>query len=78
MMEQVIVECDLSFPIELHDKFKEYPPCPENLLPELNNFSDYQKMVGETTGIIRMNERYSGTNKLIPHLMEHKKICYSL
>jgi hypothetical protein len=67
-----IVECDLSFPVELHDKFKEFPPCPENLLPELNNFSDYQKMVGEITGIIRKNERYSGTNKLVPHLMEHK------
>jgi hypothetical protein len=67
-----IVECDLSFPVELHDKFKEFPPCPENLLPELDNFSDYQKMVGEITGIIRKNEIYSGTNKLIPHLMEHK------
>jgi hypothetical protein len=46
-----IVECDLSFPVELHDKFKEFPPCPEDLLPELGWFSEYQKMVGESTGI---------------------------
>jgi hypothetical protein len=38
-----IVECDISFPVELHDKFKEFPPCPEDLLPELDWFSDYQK-----------------------------------
>jgi len=67
-----IVECDISFPVELHDRFKEFPPCPEDLLPELDWFSDYQKMVGETTNIIRKNKIYSGTNKLIPHLMEHK------
>ena len=25
-----IVECDLTFPVEIHDKLKEFPPCPEN------------------------------------------------
>ena len=31
-------EVDLEFPKELHDKFKQFPPCPE---PDW--FSDYQK-----------------------------------
>ena len=39
----VIVECDLSFPAELHDKFKEYPPCPESLTPTTKWMSEYQK-----------------------------------
>ena len=30
-----IIECDLIFPEELHDKFKEFPPCPENICPKL-------------------------------------------
>ena len=28
-----IVECDLEFPIEIHDKLKEFPPCPDTLAP---------------------------------------------
>jgi hypothetical protein len=27
------IECDLHFPKEIHDKLKEYPPCPENIKP---------------------------------------------
>ena len=27
------IECDLHFPEHLHAKFKEYPRCPENLIP---------------------------------------------
>ena len=29
-----IVECDLTFPKHLHEKFKNFPPCPENIAPK--------------------------------------------
>ena len=69
--EGYIIECDLSFPEEIHDKLKEYPPCPENLTPDQDWFSDFQKNVGEKVGIIKKG-KYNGTSKLIPHLYEHK------
>ena len=46
--EGYIVECDLTFPIELHDKFKEFPPCPESLTPNTKWMSDYQKSMLST------------------------------
>lgn len=66
-----IVELDLSFPEELHDKFKEFPPCPENITPNIDWFSDFQKEVGTISGTVKKG-KYSGSNKLIPHLFEHK------
>jgi hypothetical protein len=30
-----IIECDLHFPRHLHDKFKELPPAPETLTPNI-------------------------------------------
>ena len=66
-----IVECDFTFPEELHDKFKEFPPCPETLTPSLEWFSEFQKEVGGKTGIIKKG-KYRGTNKLVPHLFDHK------
>ena len=42
-----ILEVDLSFPEELHDKFKEFPPCPENVAPRDEWLSDYQKHIAE-------------------------------
>ena len=66
-----IVECDLHFPEHLHDKFKEYPPAPENLTPNIEWFSDFQKDLGKKLNVINKNDRYTGTNKLIPHLMDH-------
>ena len=42
------VEADLEFPTELHAKFKQFPPCPETLIPEVEWFSDYQKEAMET------------------------------
>ena len=48
-----IIECDLEFPIELHDLFKEFPPCPESLTPNIEWFSDLQKDIGIDLGIIK-------------------------
>ena len=38
-----IIECDLRFPIEIHDKLKEFPPCPESICPNKEWYSDFQK-----------------------------------
>ena len=41
--EGYILEVDLHIPSKLHDKFKEFPPCPESLNVTENMLSDYQK-----------------------------------
>ena len=62
------VECDLEYPEELHDKFKEYPPCPESLTAKEEWLSDFQK------DIMKQNKmKHSKRSKLIPHLMKHEK-----
>ena len=62
------VECDLEYPEELHDKFKEYPPCPESLAPNEEWLSVFQK------DIMKQNKmKPSKCSKLIPHLMKHEK-----
>ena len=48
-----IIEVDLIFPKEIHDKLKEFPPCPESLTPKMEWFSEVQKYVGETNKIIK-------------------------
>ena len=65
-----IIECDLVFPPELHDKFKEYPPCPENICPEVEWLSDFQKQLLDDK-----NMKAPTCEKLIPHLFEHKNYC---
>ena len=45
--EGYAVKCWLRFPRELHDKFKEFPPAPENLTPDMEWFSDYQREQGQ-------------------------------
>jgi hypothetical protein len=66
------VRCYLRFPRELHDKFKEFPPAPENLNPEMEWFSDYQRELGQKLKTINDKEKYKGCDKLIPHLFDHK------
>ena len=38
-----IVEVYLECPRDLHDKFKEIPPCPETLTPKMEWFSEFQQ-----------------------------------
>ena len=38
-----IIEADLEFPRERHDKFRQFPPCPEASTPQLEWFSNYKK-----------------------------------
>ena len=64
-----IVECDLIFPKEIHNKLKEYPPAPEILTPKEEWMSDFQLDLKKKLNI------KSKCPKLIPHLMEHKNYC---
>ena len=41
-----IINNNLHFCIELHDKLKDDPPAPENLTPALKWISNYQKAIG--------------------------------
>ena len=64
-----IVECDLRFPKEIHDKLKQYPPAPEILIPKEEWMSDYQLNLKNKLNI------KSKSSKLVPHLFEHKNYC---
>ena len=65
-----IIECDLEYPAEIHDKLKEFPPCPENLAPTKEMLSEYQKQIAEQNKV-----KIGGCAKLVPHLMKHEKYC---
>ena len=63
------VEVDIEFPSDvkgLHEKLKQFPPCPETLMPKEEWFSDYQKEVMEKT------HSKATAEKLVPHLMKHE------
>ena len=66
-------KCWLHVLPEFHDKFKEFPPAPENLNPQLEWFSPYQKEPGQKLKVISKSERYTGCDKLTPHLFDHKE-----
>jgi len=40
-----VIECDLHFPSHIHEKLKQFPPAPENIVPEDEWLSDYQKEI---------------------------------
>jgi hypothetical protein len=65
-----IIECDLEFPIEIHDKLKEFPPCPETLAPTEAMLSKYQKEL-----LKKKDSKVSNCSKLVSHLMPHKNYC---
>jgi hypothetical protein len=64
-----IVECDLHIPKEIHNKLKQYPPAPEILTPDNKWMSDYQLDLQKKLNI------KSKSDKLVPHLMDHKNYC---
>ena len=66
-----ILEVDLHFPVELHDKYKQLPPAPETLTPDIDWLTPYQREIGDNAGIIH-NGVLHGTNKLVPHLYDHR------
>ena len=47
-----IIECNLFFPPEIHDKLKEFVPAPETLTPNMEWLSDYQRANAERLEVI--------------------------
>ncbi len=64
-----MVEIDLRFKNEIHERLKQMPPCPESLIPKEEWFSDYQKLLREET---KSNTK---CEKLVPHFNEHLRYC---
>ena len=62
------IEGDLEIPEHLPDKFKEFPPCPESLTPQIQWLSSSQKFIMKQNNI-----HPSSCPKFIPHLMNHEK-----
>ena len=62
------VECDFEFPKHLHNKLKQFPPCPENIVPKKEWLIEFQ---------LNLMEQYKikPCKKLIPHLYKHEKYC---
>ena len=66
------VQCDLSFPEDIHETLREFPPAPENLTPGIEWLREFQKQVGPATGAVKDGKNL-GADKLAPHLFQHKK-----
>ena len=72
--EGYILEVDLVFPEAIHEKLKEFPPCPENISPKLEWLSEFQKSL--LRGKRKDDKiRIATCPKLVPHLFEHKQYC---
>ena len=65
-----IIECDLHAPKEIHEKLKQFPPCPESIAPTEAMLSEYQREIAETN-----NVKIGSCKKLVPHLMDKIKYC---
>ena len=72
-IQKGIYEVDIEIPKHLHDKFKDYPLCPEIKSISENMLSDYQKYLNE-----KLNIKYSEDKKLILDLLPKKnyKVYY--
>ena len=69
-----IYEVDIEIPEELHDKFKNYPLCPEIKRINEDMLSEYQKYLND-----KLNDKYSQKDKkLILDLLPKKnyKVYY--
>ena len=64
-----IVEVDLSFPKEIHERSKQLPPCPDTIIPKEEWFSEFQKELKINT------KSKSKCPKLIPQFHEHLNYC---
>ena len=67
------VECDIHLPIQLHDKMKDYPACPESMAIKTEWLSDYQKSVLALNNVKHSNK----SNKLVLNLFDKTKyVCH--
>ena len=67
-----MVELDLSFPPEIHDKLRQYPPCAESVAPPAEWLSDFQKNLAKQQKV-----RVGKSQKLVAHLHD-LKVSYPL
>jgi len=66
-----ILECDLSYPPELHDLHADYPMAPEHLEITEDMLSPYSK------SLIDILHPWQPSEKLVPNLMnKHKYVCH--
>ena len=64
-----ILEVNISFPQEIHDRLKQLPPCPETIIPIEDWLSQFQKE-------LKIKTKRKGTRaKLIPHFHKHLNYC---
>ena len=62
-----LVKCDISIPIELHEYFKDYPPCPEQRIVNIEELSEQQQNLLKSNNI-----RLAKTEKLMLTLYDKK------
>ena len=48
-----IIDVDFEFPVELHGKFREYPPAPQTIAPDIEWFSAFQRELAEKHGMVK-------------------------
>ena len=68
--EGFVLEVDVSFPKELHDYFRDYPPLAEHITCKPDQWTEHQKNLAATSG--QGIKNISMTKKLISHLGERK------
>jgi hypothetical protein len=67
-----IVECDLEYPIKLHNLHNDYPLAPENIKINKDMLSPYNKKA-----LKKNKNTYIVCTKLVPNLMNKSKyICH--
>ena len=64
------IKVDLHFPDTVHDKLKDYPPCPENIEINFEMLSEYNKKCYRTEH--GTTKKIYTSRKLTPHLNDHK------
>ena len=76
-----VVECDLHFPKEIHDKLKQYPPAPENMIPKDEWLSDYQKELKKENEYKKQHNKidttFGGPFKLLHTLQQFEILNWS-
>ena len=63
----LLVKCDISIPTELHEYFKDYPPCPEQRIVNIEELSEYQQKL-----LTDNNIKLGKTQKLMLTLYDKK------
>ena len=64
-----IVECDLTYPENLHDMHNDFPLAAEKMMVQTSDWSSYMHKLATENGI---DANFRGAEKLIPHLGPRK------